>query len=114
MKGRLEPHAYRPCGEPRATGAGTSRLERFWGEGWLAAGDAAISFDPLSSQGILTALYAGLKAAEALQSHLSGNPGALDSYSRDLESVYSHYLHNRTASPPKKTPPPDPSRWSDD
>jgi len=30
------------------------------GEGWLAAGDAALSLDPLSSQGLFKALYTGL------------------------------------------------------
>ena len=33
------------------------------GAGWLAAGDAAASFDPLSSQGILTAVLMGREAA---------------------------------------------------
>ncbi len=35
------------------------------GLAWLAAGDAAISFDPVESRGLLTALVTGLAAAEA-------------------------------------------------
>lgn len=35
------------------------------GENWLAVGDAALSFDPLSSQGIFFALYSGIRGAEA-------------------------------------------------
>jgi flavin-dependent dehydrogenase len=46
--------------------AGGGRLDRFSGDGWLACGDVALSFDPLSSQGLLTALYAGKLAGEFL------------------------------------------------
>jgi flavin-dependent dehydrogenase len=35
------------------------------GEGFLAAGDAALALDPLASQGLLNALFTGLAAAEA-------------------------------------------------
>lgn len=34
------------------------------GPGWFAAGDAAVHFDPLSSQGLLNALFTGLACAE--------------------------------------------------
>ena len=43
--------------------AGTAHLDPPVGPGWLAAGDAAASFDPLSSQGILTAVLMGREAA---------------------------------------------------
>ena len=43
----------------------TAHLDRPVGHGWIAAGDAAASFDPLSSQGILTAVLMGRAAAEA-------------------------------------------------
>jgi flavin-dependent dehydrogenase len=48
--------ALNPCGAP----------------GWLAAGDASISFDPLSAQGLLHALFSGLAAAEVTHSSLAG------------------------------------------
>jgi flavin-dependent dehydrogenase len=56
-----------------------SRLVQFAGPGWIAVGDAALSFDPLSSQGILNALYSGMKAGQAVDLALStlGNPPAL-------------------------------------
>jgi flavin-dependent dehydrogenase len=66
------------------------------GDGWLAVGDAAFSFDPLSSQGILTALYSGMKAGEALVEHLSGNPDALANYDHRLAAIYNAYLRNRS------------------
>ncbi|MFJ2865952.1 hypothetical protein [Kitasatospora sp. NPDC087314] len=36
------------------------------GPGWVAAGDAALAFDPLSSQGIVTALHTGARAGRAV------------------------------------------------
>ena len=36
------------------------------GDGWVAAGDAACAFDPLSGQGIFKALDGGMRAAEAV------------------------------------------------
>ena len=65
---------------PRGADAGSARLDRFVGDGWVAAGDAALSFDPLSSQGMLTALYTGMKAGQALSAHLAGDGGALEAY----------------------------------
>jgi hypothetical protein len=46
----------------QVTDASTSWLDRICGPGWLAAGDAAVAFDPLSSQGIVTALVMGREA----------------------------------------------------
>jgi flavin-dependent dehydrogenase len=57
----------------------------------LATGDAAISFDPLSSQGLLNALFTGLAAAEAAHEHLSGAPNALASYAAALEGIWRAY-----------------------
>jgi flavin-dependent dehydrogenase len=47
---------------PLVVAADTARLDPPCGGGWLAAGDAAASFDPLSSQGILTAVLMGREA----------------------------------------------------
>lgn len=49
------------AGYPRCTAAGSSYLEPFGDEGdqWCAVGDAAVAFDPLSSQGMITALRMG-------------------------------------------------------
>ncbi|WP_051966410.1 LodA/GoxA family CTQ-dependent oxidase [Kitasatospora mediocidica] len=55
------------------------------GDGWLAVGDAATAFDPISSQGILTALHTGLTGALALHAHLTGDPTALPSYRTTLQ-----------------------------
>ncbi|HYP39034.1 MAG TPA: tryptophan 7-halogenase [Chloroflexia bacterium] len=91
----LAAHGYTMSALPKVTPAQSARLERFSGEGWLAVGDAALSFDPLSSQGIMTALFAGIEAGQALHAHLSGDPQALDLYSARLTAIYEAYLNNR-------------------
>lgn len=78
--------------EPRGTEACGARLDRFGGRGWLAAGDAALSFDPLSSQGIFDAIYTGMKAARAVDASLSGDTQAVEEYSMRLESIRAAYL----------------------
>jgi flavin-dependent dehydrogenase len=52
--------------KPLIVDAGVAHLEQLAGCGWVAAGDAALSFDPLSSQGILTALLMGSGAGHAI------------------------------------------------
>src|SRR5262249_2634984 len=61
----------------RLSATNSSRLDNFIGRNWLAVGDAACAFDPLSSQGIYFALESGLRAAEAIRTYLSGRETAL-------------------------------------
>jgi flavin-dependent dehydrogenase len=90
---------YELHGRPQGTGAGSACLDRFTGDGWVAVGDAAISFDPLSSQGMLNALYTGLRGGQALVRVLAGkNAGdstGIAKYASRLEQVYTTYLRNR-------------------
>lgn len=77
------------------TAAHSAHLAPCSGEGWLAAGDAALSFDPLSSQGLFNAVYTGLAAAEATESCLSNAADALSDYERaiaDIRHAYAEQL----------------------
>lgn len=56
---------------PQVSPASGAWLDPVCGEGWIACGDAALAFDPLSSQGLLGALASGVAAARAIS---SGNP----------------------------------------
>ena len=78
----------------RVVAADTGRLDLVCGDGWLAAGDAAASFDPVSSQGIMSAMQFGQGAAEAvLQGTSIGYAAAVDAlferYSAMRASVYA-------------------------
>jgi len=70
-------------------------LDRPWGDGWLAVGDAALAFDPLSSQGLFNALYTGLAGAEAAHRYLEGEAGALEDYGGEtarIDLAYRRHL----------------------
>jgi flavin-dependent dehydrogenase len=91
----LASHGYTIQTAPRGAAANTVCLYRFTGEGWLAVGDAALAFDPLSSQGILTSLYTGMEAGDALDKMISGDKESLIRYSSRLKTIYEAYLLNR-------------------
>jgi flavin-dependent dehydrogenase len=74
-----------------AIDASSSYLSHFSGEGWLACGDAAMSFDPISSQGIMSALHIGMTAATAVHTALAGDAIALNSYTDRLEEIRRTY-----------------------
>lgn len=82
---------YTMAGPPRATDAATARLEPYVGERWLAIGDAALSFDPLSSQGLLHAIYTGMRGGQSVNAVLDGDDSALTRYSQRLEEIESAY-----------------------
>ena len=92
LRRRIERHGYRIEIAPRIVSANSSRLDVVAGDSWLAVGDAAAAFDPLSSQGIVTALELGMLAAETI---LAGEPEALKQYSERLEQMFAAYLANR-------------------
>jgi 2-polyprenyl-6-methoxyphenol hydroxylase-like FAD-dependent oxidoreductase len=92
---KLASHGYTTAARPQATDARSSRSERFHGEGWLAAGDAAVALDPLSSQGILSALYSGLKAGQAVMGCLAGDRAALPRYDLSIQRLYTQFLRDR-------------------
>lgn len=72
---RAAPEAFQAerLGPLRVFPAGGGRLDRVAGPGWAAAGDAAVSFDPLSSQGITQALRGGAFAGYAVADMLAGD-----------------------------------------
>ncbi|MBV9957237.1 MAG: tryptophan 7-halogenase [Acidobacteria bacterium] len=84
-----------PLGEPSVHAAHTQRLERVTGAGWLAAGDAASVFDPLSSQGITKALRSGLWASYAICDHFKGTRAGLEKYETLIAREFKGYLATR-------------------
>lgn len=94
---RLRDWDYSISGCPRGVDASSARLDRVAGAGWLAVGDAAVSFDPLSSQGLFNALYTGLKGGRAIDATLDGDDRPLANYECRLGEVYRAYLQHRTA-----------------
>jgi flavin-dependent dehydrogenase len=81
----------------RSVAANSYRMDRVAGNNWLAAGDAAIAFDPLSSQGIYHALKSGLLAARAIENCLLGDRTALEEYARGTQRTFDKYLSMQAA-----------------
>jgi flavin-dependent dehydrogenase len=79
---------------PRMVAANSSRLRRAVGDSWLAVGDAAASYDPLSSQGIIMSVEMGLRAAETVQRYFLGDYQALEVYARSIDDMFIRYLLN--------------------
>jgi flavin-dependent dehydrogenase len=62
------------------------------GDGWIAAGDAAAAFDPLSSHGIASALGMGHRAARAVAACLRGDAAAITAYGDGILAEFARYL----------------------
>ncbi|QNM98234.1 NAD(P)/FAD-dependent oxidoreductase [Chitinimonas koreensis] len=77
--------------------AHSARTSPAAGPGWFAVGDAALSFDPLSSQGLFNALYTGLAAAEAADGSLNGDAAAVADYQRALDAIGAAYRRHLDA-----------------
>ena len=91
----------------QTTAAHTQTLSKVVGEGWLALGDAASTFDPLSSVGIFKALRSGIYAAYAIKDFFAGRSKALPTYAQFIQSEFAAYWQTRQAYYAQE------NRWSD-
>jgi flavin-dependent dehydrogenase len=71
-------------------------LDRLHGSHWLAVGDAASSYDPISSQGIYKALADGLTAGRAIAEHFRGATGSLREQQTRVERRFKDYERQRS------------------
>jgi flavin-dependent dehydrogenase len=65
------------------------------GPQWLAMGDAAMSFDPLSSMGITKALEDGIEVSRVIWSALKGETDPLNRYQQHKISQFNDYKEIR-------------------
>jgi flavin-dependent dehydrogenase len=92
-RARVESHGYAMEESPRILPAETSRLDRIAGPAWLALGDAAAAYDPLSSNGIGSAMGSGFYAGQAIADSLAGHAeDARIAYLRVLQDAYGACL----------------------
>lgn len=80
---------------PRSFPAHSQRLRRPYGDGWIAVGDAALAFDPLSSAGLAKALQGACDAADAIAQSFAGHPDAFSHYEQKLRHAWQRYLDAR-------------------
>jgi len=89
---------FKPVGRVRGAAAGSERLSKFCGDGWLAVGDAAQSYDPLSSQGIYKALSSGSMAAQMVHYALSDSNKDtffIKRYAQEQTRLWNEYVQQR-------------------
>ena len=72
--------------------ASSSHLQQIFGAKWLAVGDAAFAYDPISSYGLVSAIASGFYAGNALADHLAGKEYALPTYGLLWGKNYEIYL----------------------
>lgn len=70
-------------------------LERMTGDAWLAVGDAATTFDPLSSLGIFKGLRSGIMASYAIGDYFKESSSSLEKYEAILAREFEEYLVTR-------------------
>ncbi len=76
--------------------ANSSRASQIAGSNWLAIGDAAIAFDPLSSHGISNAIYCANSASNAIGSHMANNTIAtFEDYENTVSQIFDEYLKQK-------------------
>lgn len=73
---------FEPCGQQE-------------GALWLAAGDAAVAMDPLSSHGMASALWAGWRSGRVIHDFHDARPDSLLRYRAAIESGRQQFLVNR-------------------
>lgn len=86
----------KPCSPFAIRSAGSRRLDPAAGSDWLAVGDSASRFDPLSSQGIVKALRSGIFASYAIGDWLTRrDDSGLDRYRRYITEEFNSYAVSR-------------------
>lgn len=82
--------------ETHIIAAHSQQLDLCAGEGWLATGDAASTYDPLSSLGIFKAFRNAIFASYALVDYMHGRDTEFVKYQGIIRKDYQHYLKKRT------------------
>lgn len=82
--------------------ANSTRLEHVVGQQWAALGDAAISFDPLSSQGMFHAMANAMQLKTLLvtsaivHAHTPQKEETFQKkYTQQLEAIWNQYVHHK-------------------
>ncbi|SHE65618.1 NAD(P)/FAD-dependent oxidoreductase [Pedobacter caeni] len=72
--------------------ANSTRLTQVAGQQWVALGDAAMSFDPLSSQGMFNAMAGAVQLAELM---MESGLEIQNSYTHQLDRIWEHYTRHK-------------------
>jgi flavin-dependent dehydrogenase len=83
--------AWTPTGQAVVRPANSQCAACVVGEGWVAAGDTAAAFDPVSALGIGFSLRSGMEAARVAVAKLEGDRASASAYAASVVSIYADY-----------------------
>ena len=83
--------------QPKIVAAHTQYLSAAVGNSWLAVGDAASSYDPVSSLGIFKSLAMSRFASYAILNHLNGDLTGLKKYQQIITDNFQSYQIKKQA-----------------
>ena len=92
---RLAAAQCQPLHPPRFVSADSGILESLAGSNWLAIGDAAFSYDPIASHGIMMAMVTARDASKAIEARLHGQLDAFESYNALFWHAFQRYAQQR-------------------
>ncbi|MBQ4850228.1 NAD(P)/FAD-dependent oxidoreductase [Pseudoalteromonas sp. MMG012] len=75
--------------------ANSSKLVNCSGKNWFALGDAALSFDPLSSQGMFNAMACAIQLSELLINNGLMHAENIPLYQQQVDKIWLSYLAHR-------------------
>ncbi len=75
--------------------AATQKLDKMAGDQWIAVGDAAACFDPLSSRGIHSAVKSGILASHVIRDRFAGITSGPAKYTALMDAQFRAYLEKR-------------------
>jgi len=75
--------------------AHTQILDHVTGDGWIAVGDSASSYDPLSALGVFKSLNMSKYASFAILDYLKGNKKGLSRYDRIIKKDFDSFLKKK-------------------
>ncbi len=83
--------SWHATGETAVHAANSQRSQAVTGAGWVAAGDAAAAFDPISSLGIGFSLRSGMEAARVAVATAEQDDGPAAAYAASINRIYVDY-----------------------
>lgn len=108
---RVEGNGYQAAAPLRTLPADSSRLDTIAGDGWIALGDAAAAYDPLSSHGVASAMGSGFYGGHAVVDLLAGRSEARLAYLDLLQRAYGTCLDLQREHYRRETRWPDAPFW---
>lgn len=78
----------------KGTDASSVTQQDVSGEKWIAIGDAALAFDPISSQGIFNAIYTAWKASALIKASFLSQVTTFDAYSNEIKNIENFYKNS--------------------